>query len=183
MLKKVTPYIFLMTAGLAACENDMQAIMQLDAKKAAVEEGVDIETIFSQHGRVKAKLMAPVMDRHLEKPPFIEFNKGLRVIFYNDSLTVESNMRARYGKYFEEEGNVILKDSVVVINKENKRLDCNELHWDAKRELFHTNKPVRISTATDTIWGTGLESNQDFSNYKILHVSGPITLQDSTSNQ
>jgi LPS export ABC transporter protein LptC len=181
MLKKILPYTFLAVA-ICSCENDMQAIMQLDQKKAAVEEGIDIETIFSQQGKVRSKLMAPKMDRHLSTPPYVEFNDGLRVLIYNDTLGIESTVTAKYGKYMENEGNVFLKDSVVVINKQGKRLDCNELNWDAKKEIFYTYKPVKISTPTDTIRGAaGMESNQDFSDYKILSVSGPVTMEDSTT--
>lgn len=181
MLRKILPYTFLAVA-LCSCENDMQAIMDLDQKKSAIEEGLDIETIFSQQGKVRSKLMAPKMDRHLTTPPFVEFTKGLRVLIYNDTLGVESTVTARYGKYWENEGNVLLKDSVVVINKQGKRLDCSELNWDSKKEIFYTYKPVKISTPTDTIRGAaGMESNQDFSDYKILNVSGPVTMEDSTA--
>lgn len=168
---------------LVACENDMEAIMNLDKKTAAVEEGKDIESMYSQLGKVKAKLTAPSMLRHLQAPVYVEFNKGLKVLFFNDTLDVESTLTARYGKYFENDANIYLRDHVVVINKKGERLDCEELNWDSKKEIFYSNKPVRISTATDTLYGTGLESNQDFSNYTILHPSGPFTLEDSTTLQ
>jgi hypothetical protein len=71
----------------------------------------------------------------------------------------------------------------VVINKKGQRLDCEELNWDSKKAIFYSNKEVRISTLTDTLYGTGLESNQDFSDYTILHPSGPFVIKDSTSNQ
>ncbi len=163
-----------------ACENDMQSIMRLDQKAAAVEEGVNIESLYSQTGRVRAKLTAPTMLRYLERPSYVEFNHGLKVLSYNDSLQVESTVTAKYGKYFENDDNVFLRDSVVVVNKEGKRLDCNELNWDSKRGKFFSNKPVRISTPTDTIYGTGLESNQDFSDYNIINPRGQVLVQDST---
>jgi LPS export ABC transporter protein LptC len=174
---------------LAACENDMEAIMNMDKKTAAVEEGKDIESIYSQTGRVKAKLTAPLMYRHLQPPVYVEFSKGLKVLFYNDSLpagdsmAVESTLTARYGKYFENDANIFLRDHVVVINKKGERLDCDELNWDSKKQIFYSNKPVRISTETDTLYGKGLESNQDFSDYTILNPSGPFILRDSTSMQ
>lgn len=176
--KMIGPAIILLT--LYACENDMQAIMKLDQKAAAVEEGVEIESFFSQGGKVKAKLTAPTMDRHLDRPAYVEFNDGLKVYSYNDSLQVESTVTARYGKYFEHDENVFLRDSVVVVNKEGNRLDCNELNWDSKRGKFYSNKAVRISTPTDTIYGTGLESNQDFSDYDIINPQGQLLVQDST---
>ena len=172
--------ISLCLLSLFACENDMQAIMRLDQKAAVTEEGTKIESYYSQMGKVRAKLTAPTMKRYLERPAYVEFNNGLKVLSYNDSLTVESTVTARYGKYFENDDNVFLRDSVVVINREGKRLDCNELNWDSKRGKFYSNKHVRISTPTDTIYGTGLESNQDFSNYNIINPQGQVLVQDST---
>lgn len=165
---------------MASCENDINAIMDMDKQATAVEEGKDIESMYSQTGRVKAKLTAPTMVRHLKPPVYVEFNTGLKVLFFNDSLGVESTLTARYGKYFENESNIFLKDHVVVINKKGERLDCEELNWDSKVQKFLSSKPVRISTVTDTLYGTGLESNQDFSDYTILHPSGPFVIKDST---
>ena len=181
MIKRLV-FIFSLLAAVS-CENDMQAIMNLDKKAAAVEEGKNITSMYSEDGKVKAQLTAPLMLRHLQAPVFVEFNKGLKVLIYGDtSLSVESTVTARYGKYFENEANVLLKDHVVVVNKKGERLDTEELTWDARKKLFISNKAVRISTPTDTLYGTGLESNQDFSNYTILHPSGPFVIQDSTMN-
>jgi LPS export ABC transporter protein LptC len=168
---------------LASCENDMEAILKLDKQTAAVEEGKEIESIYSQVGKVKAKLTAPIMLRHMQSPTYVEFIKGLKVLFYNDTLDVESTLTARYGKYFDGDANIFLKDHVVVINKKGERLDCEELNWDSKLQKFLSGKPVRISTPTDTLYGTGLESNQDFSDYTILHPSGPFIIKDSTMMQ
>lgn len=173
--------LFLLT--IVSCENDINAIMNLDKKVTAVEEGKDIESMYSQLGKVKAKLTAPTMLRHLKPPVYVEFDHGLKVLFYNDTLDVESTLTARYGKYFENDNNIFLRDHVVVINKKGERLDCEELNWDSKKQKFISDKPVRISTVTDTLYGTGMESNQDFSDYTILHPSGPFVIQDSTMTQ
>lgn len=192
MSKIIARLVFIFSLlTVISCENDMEAIMKLDKKTAGVEEGKDIETIYSQSGRVKAKLTAPVMLRYMQMPSYVEFTKGLKVLFYNDTakieandtLQIESTLTARYGKYFENDANVYLRDHVVVINKKGDRLDCEELNWDSKKEIFYSNKAVRISTPTDTLYGTGLESNQDFSNYTILHPSGPFILKDSAMLQ
>lgn len=181
MKKIITRFAFLFVLVAAvSCENDMEAIMNLDKKAAAVEEGKDITTLYSQVGHVKAKLTAPTMLRHLQVPIYVEFDHGLKVLFFNDTLHVESTLTARYGKYYENDANFFLKDHVVVINKKGERLDCEELNWDSKKQQFYSNTAVRISTPTDTLYGTGLISNQDFSDYTILHPSGPFVIQDTT---
>ncbi|WP_343689813.1 LPS export ABC transporter periplasmic protein LptC [Chitinophaga sp.] len=181
MKKIITRLAFLwVLIAATSCENDMQAVMNLDKKATAVEEGKQINSLYSQHGHVKANLTAPTMIRHLAVPVYVEFNNGLKVLFYSDSLTVESTLTARYGKYFETDGNIFLKDHVVVVNKKGERLDCEQLDWDSRTAQFISKTPVRISTETDTLYGTGLISNQDFTDYTILHPTGPFVVQDTT---
>ncbi|WP_177192044.1 LPS export ABC transporter periplasmic protein LptC [Chitinophaga arvensicola] len=155
--------------------------MELDSKKAATENGQDIVIIFSQGGKVNAKLTGPTMERGLDKPTYVAFNNGLKLLMYNDTLGLESTLTAKKGKFLEDDGDVFLSDSVVVINKKGERLDTKELNWDPKRKLFYSTKEVFIKTPTDSLHGWGLEANQDFSEKKILKVSGPITVQDSTT--
>ncbi len=165
------------------CENDLKTIMELDQKNAGVEKAAGITIIYSQKAKVTAKLRADTMERHLESPTFMEFTHGLHVDIYNDTLAVESTVDAKHGKYMDNTSDVFLWDNVVVKNKKGERLDTKELHWDAKKERFISNAHVQISTPTDTIRGTGLESNQDFTDYKILNPEGPFTVKDSAMVQ
>ncbi|RAJ75436.1 LPS export ABC transporter protein LptC [Chitinophaga dinghuensis] len=159
----------------------MQAVMAFDSKKAAVENGSDIVVIFSQKGKVSSKLTAPEMERSLDKPTYVEFKKGLKVLMYDSTLAVTTTLTAKHGKYLEEEGFVYLSDSVVLITSKGERLDGNELNYDPHRHLFYSTKEVFINTPTSQLHGWGLEANEDFSVKKILKVSGPITMEDSTA--
>ena len=103
--------------------------------------------------------------------PYIEFPKTLHVDFYNDSLIVESQLDARYGKWRETENKLLLRDSVVVKNiiKGRHADHCRELWWDQKTEKFYTDKPVHILKKGGTdIHGIGFEAPQDFNSYTIL---------------
>src|SRR4051812_35749506 len=101
---------------LFACENDINDIKALNSKKISVEEGYKIESYLSQSAKVKAKLTAPLMKRYLTDSPYVEFPKTLHVDFFDDSMKVESQLNARYGRYKQNENRVFLKDSVVVFN-------------------------------------------------------------------
>jgi LPS export ABC transporter protein LptC len=108
------------------------------------------------------------------QPPYIEMQNGLKVIFFNDSMQTESTLTAKYGKYFETNNNVLVRDSVVVTNIRHEQLNTEELVWNEKLQKFYTEKFVKISTPTQIIYGDGLESNQNFSDYSIIHVKGII---------
>jgi len=160
---------------LIACENDEKKIDALFTNKAAIEEAYKIESYLSQNGQVKAKLSAPYMMIFQGDSPYVEFPKTLHVDFYADSVTIESILDARYAKHFQFNRRVLLRDSVVVINKNNgDTLRTNELWWDQEKQEFRTDKPVQIYQRDKTIYGKGLWGLQDFSKYKIDTITGTV---------
>src|ERR1700730_13058535 len=163
---------------ISACENDMTVIKKLTDKKTAIEEAKNIESYLSQGGKIKAKLTAPFMLRYLTDSTYVEFPHSLHVDFYNDTLAIESQLDALYGKYREWEKKVYLRDSVVVSNKmSGDTLRSPELWWDQQTEKIYTDKPVRIYTKDKVIFGQyGLVANQDFTEYVVNQATGKLSV-------
>lgn len=161
---------------LCACENDVEDIKALTAKRTSVEEGIEITSYLSRQAKVKAKLTAPLMKRYQTDTPYVEFPKTLHVDFYNDTLKIESRLDARYGKYKENEHKVFLKDSVVFYNIDGDTLYCRELWWDQQTEKFYTDKPVRMVRKDRTvIYGLfGLIASQNINDVVFLRSSGQV---------
>lgn len=173
----------------ASCENDEREVDAIGKKKVAVDIGINIQSFYSQEGKVKAKLTAPLMKNYetersdiaYPKSPYIEFPKSLHVDFYNDSLQIESRLDALYGKYRVNEKKVFLKDSVIVYNIQGDTLRSQELWWDQNKGQFYTDKPARIYRKDRTIiYGqNGLTASQDFSEVTVHQSSGQIPVADS----
>ena len=163
---------------LTACENDPGKIPNLSQKKTAVEEARNIETFMSQDAKIKARLTAPYMLRYLADSPYVEFPRTLHVDFYNDTMAIESQVDARYGKYREWEKKVYLRDSVVVMNKlKGDTLRTDELWWNQETEKFYTDKPVRIHTKDKVFYGAnGMEAAQNFDWWVLNQGSGRVTV-------
>ena len=81
-----------------ACENKMGDVQKWGRKHPQVDEARNIESFLSLEGKMKARLTAPVMLRYLDT--LTEFPKSLHVDFYNDSLKVESQLSAKYGRCY-----------------------------------------------------------------------------------
>lgn len=158
-----------------SCTNNIKDIPIIGKKQLTIEEGWNIESYYSLEAKMKAKLTAPYMIRHITDSIYVEFPKSLHVDFFNDSLIIDSKLDALYGKYREFERKVFLKDSVVVKNiVKGDTLHCDELWWDQDKQKFYTDKKVRINTKDKIILGTGLEAAQNFSWYVIHQVTGQI---------
>ena len=158
-----------------SCVNNPKDIPTFRQKQVSTEEGKQVEIYYSMDAKVKAKLTAPFMLRHLVDSSYVEFPKSLHVDFFNDTLVIQSKMDALYGKYREFENKVFLRDSVVVRNVlKGDTLHCDELWWDQRTHKFYTDKKVRINTKDKIIFGTGLEAAENFSWYVIQKITGTI---------
>ncbi len=185
MKKNYTKYfrlVMLLMPGcmlLGGCENNMSQIPTYRKKQASVAEGKQIESYFSQGGKIKAKLTAPVMLNHQGDSTYTEFPKSLHVDFYNDTMKIESKMDALYGKYFQYQNKVFLRDSVVVKNiLKGDTLHSDELWWDQVAHKFYTDKAVRINTKDKILFGKGLEAAENMSWYILKQPTGAILAPD-----
>ena len=67
-----------------------------------------------------------------------------------------------------------VEKDVELTNAKGDRLTTQHLTWDEQRKLIYTNDFVKIVTAKETIFGDGLEANQDFSQYTIKKPKGSL---------
>src|SRR5690606_3309800 len=86
---------------------------------------------------------------------------------------------AKYARLYTESNNVLVRDSVEIINKKGDKLETEELIWNQHLERFYTDKPVKITTETQVSTGTGMEANRDFTWFRIYHQRGVIPVNSS----
>ena len=186
MLRKIRKKNFLITYCLlllSSCQTDIQTINQITSGKNLPSESMeDAEIMYSDSAKVKMKLMAVQLDRFVDKD-YIEFPRGVKIIFYNDSLKVNSQMKADYGIRYEKEGKMEAKRNVEVVNVNGEKLNTEHLIWEEAKDLIHTEAFVKITTNDEIIYGDGLESNRDFTKYKILHPKGTINVKDEAEEK
>jgi len=174
---------------MLACENDVNEVKELGKKKPGIEEGKNIVSFLSMGGKMKAKLTAPLLLRYQGDSALkSEFPKTLFVEFYNDSMKLESTLRANYGRYMENENKIFLKDSVVIIRINGDTLETSELLWDQTLGRFHTDKPVTTSQRNprQKLYAKkGFSSNQTLTDitYYELDLGSFLILPDSTADK
>ena len=171
--------LFIVSLFLFSCENDENAVRALNEKRVMVEEARNVVSLFSQAGRMKAKLSAPVMLRYEVDTSYIEFPKKLHIDFYDSTGKKESQLDALYAKYMESSNKVLLRDSVVVASIKGDTLRTSELWWDQNANKFYTDKQVRLKTVDKFIYGgKGLEAEEDLSLWTIFEPSGTVAMPE-----
>ena len=168
-------YLLLIAFLISSCENDVKTIRELTENKVTKEEAIDIESYLSQEGKMKAKLTAPLMIRVATDTVYVEFPNTLHVDFYNDSAKIETRLDSKYGKYFETQDKVYLRDSVVVINIKGDTLKSPDLWWDKNTGLFYTDKYAIYHGIGKNIYGSkGLTATQDLTSIIFNQPTGTI---------
>jgi LPS export ABC transporter protein LptC len=169
---------------LSSCENDIAVVNSITAsteRQLPVESGKNVEIMYSDSARVRAKLIAVQLDRYNGKKSYLELPKGVNVVFYNENKEEQTKLTADYGIGFDD-GNGMnhmeAKRNVVVINEKGDRLNTEHLIWNAVTKKIYTDDFVKITTKDETIWGDGLIANQDFSEYEIKHPKGSIAVNE-----
>jgi LPS export ABC transporter protein LptC len=160
------------------CGKDLKtADIIIHEKTSPAMSATDIEVIFSDSGRIQAKLYSSLVNRYSGSDPYLEFPKGFKVNIY-DSNRVESTITGKYGKRRENARIMEAKGNVVVRNEiSGKQLNTEQLTWDENKRMIYSNVKVKITTADKVLFVEGLESNESFTWYKFTKVTGEMLVK------
>ncbi len=161
------------------CQSDIKtATIELDSVSQAMMTAKDIDVIFSDSGYLQARVSGPVVKRFEGESPWLEFPEGFRTEMYDSAQRIETTITADYGKRMEITRVMEAKGNVIVRNElKNEQLNTEILIWNELRHTIRTNAPVKITTPDKVLYGTGLEANETFTNYTILHPRGEMSVE------
>ena len=180
-LKKllVFPGVFFL---VLACENDIEKIKSLtDPGNLPEIRAYNIEIIYTDSARLQMILKASEIQRFTNmKRPYLEFPKGIEVWFYDDSMNIESEIKANYAIYYNEEKMWEARGDVMANNMlKAEKLNTEELFWDENKEMIYSNSFSRIETDDGTFYGQeGFESNQRFTKWKLKGSRGTVRFKE-----
>jgi LPS export ABC transporter protein LptC len=162
-----------------SCENKINFIPNSDLLTLPSLTVKDFETVYTDSGLIKLVLSAPLMEEysHIESP-YYEFKSGIKVVFYEGKKDPAGSVTAKYAKYTKSNSLWELRDSVVVINEGNDKLETEVLYWDQPKDLIYSDRFVKITNEDQIVMGTGFESDPRLNKRKIKKVSATIYLKD-----
>ncbi|MCD6012694.1 MAG: hypothetical protein K0Q79_2556 [Flavipsychrobacter sp.] len=164
--------------AIASCKNDPGEIDALTGRGSKQEDKAEnVTLIYSKDGKVKLRAYAKYFIRNESaNPAFIDMNRDLKAEFFDSSGKVEHVLTADSSRYYTDKGDVIVWDSVKVLSATGQELTTPELIWSNSIQKFFTEKPVKIASASEVLYGEGLEANSDFSWYQILRPRGTVAV-------
>jgi LPS export ABC transporter protein LptC len=167
---------------LSGCENDIERVQMLtDESTVPRVKASNVKVIYSDSARVKVQILAPEFQQYSNvERPYMEFPDGIEVFFYDDSMKIESEIRADYTIYYSQERLWHATGNVVARRLDNgDALHTEELFWDEASELIYSDAYTRIQNEDGIFYGKrGFESDQNLSNWQLKGTSGTVNVQD-----
>lgn len=162
-----------------SCENKVDLIPKSDLLTLPSLTVKDFETVYTDSGRIELIMSAPLMEQYNNnESPYYEFRSGIKVVFYDGRNDPSGSVIAKYAKYTKSNSVWELRDSVVVVNEGNDKLETEVLYWDEPKNLIYSDRFVKITNEDQIVMGTGFESDPRLNRRKIKKVSATIYLKD-----
>lgn len=171
--------LLLLVVLLNSCEGKIEKIVDFEILSLPSLTGKDINTVFTDSGKVKLVMSAPIMEKwsNLESP-YSEFRLGMKIEFHDGHKEPIATASSKYAKFFDEENLWELDNSVVIINESGDKLETEQLFWNRDKNLVYTDRFVKITNEDQTVMGTGFESDPQLTRRKIKNVTATIYLHD-----
>ncbi len=164
---------------LLACGKEPAATADVKANENdPVMAAHNIEVLFSDSGKVEARLTSPLMNRYAGESPFLEFPDGFKVTMFDSlqqtatTITANRGVRREFARTMEAWGNVIVRNE-----QKNEQLNTEHLVWDEGKHTIWTDVKVKITKPDQVLNGLRMESNETFTNYTIQQPTGLMNVK------
>ncbi len=175
-IKNTTLLLLFLGAFLAGCggKKSAQPVASTAVKRAEVpdQEAWNSTAMATNRGRLTAKVKYAHMSRYSDRE-LMKFDGGIEVFLYDKKGRVTSTVKADRG-ILNEKTNLVQAFGHVVAHSdsENATLYTDHLTFDRQKEKLFTDAYVTLTTARDTLHGTGFESDQGLHHWVILKPTG-----------
>lgn len=175
----VIPVIVIITAMVLSCENKIDVIPKSDLLNLPSLTVKEFMTVVTDSGLLQIVMTSTLLEQYDNtSSPYSEFRTGIRVFFHDGKKVPVASVSSKYAKYTKTNNLWELRDSVVVINEGNDKLETEVLFWDQQKDLIYTDRFVRITNEDQIVMGTGFESDPRLVRRKIKKVSATIFLKN-----
>ena len=172
--------------SFVSCKNDIETINALNNEiKLPDQSGINIEITYTDSGKIQGKIYAAEVNKYDRgEDPYVEFPKGMRVVFYDSLERPSSEIKANYAIYYEKKQLWEARNQVVAENLVNHdKLETEQMFWDQKEEKIYSEKFTRLTNSDGISYGEGgFESRQDMSKWRLKGSSGTLNVNNDNIN-
>lgn len=159
----------------AACREDrkVDVAAAIDPKKMATMTTRNISTLISDSGVIQYKIVAPLWKVFDDvDTPYWEFPDGLYLQKYDPYFHVIATVAADSAKYFKYQKLWKLMGHVEMTKVPKDLFLSERVYWDQRQRLIYSDTFIHIENATHVLEGTGFESDERLTEYRVLNPQG-----------
>ncbi|MCB0508464.1 MAG: LPS export ABC transporter periplasmic protein LptC [Chitinophagales bacterium] len=168
-----------MLVFIPACkENDLAKVKAIfNEDDVQIEKADSVIFTYKEGEYIRAVVTGKVIRRYTKSQNKIDFPDGLLVKFYQQ-LQLISILKADYAMNDDANQTIKVSGNVYMENYKHEKLETDELTWDMRTKKIFTNKPIKLKTPDNYIYGVGFNAAEDFSNYTIRKVTGVVAVNN-----
>lgn len=162
-----------------SCKNNFKEVQKIGIpENEPIGIAKDISLKYTDSAKLKAHLISPKMLDYSNRDfAFNEFPDGVNLKLY-DELGRESTVISDYAIVYDQTNLIDLKGNVVLTTHDGNVLNADQLYYDQEKNWLFTNQPVKFNTRDQIINGNGFDSNMDFSQARVLEITGIVYLDE-----
>lgn len=133
----------------------------------------NVNTLISDSGVTQYKIVSPVWYVYDElDTPCWTFPEGLYLEKFDPKFRVVATVAADSATYLTRQKLWRLEGNVEMTKVPKELYLSQRIFWDQRIGKIYSDTFVHIETATHVLEGTGFESNQNLTVYRVLHPTG-----------
>jgi len=107
--------------------------------------------------------------------------QGVRMVFFKEGKK-DAELTSSSGEIDEKTRDTTARGDVVVTTEDGRTLESEVLHWDAEKQLIHTDAFVRFTEGDQVLTGYGLRTDPNLTNLTLeRQVQGEIPSESAAS--
>lgn len=160
-------------AGSCTQETKVDVSSNLHPEKMASMVTHNVNTLISDSGVTQYKIVAPVWYVYDEADtPYWSFPKGLYLQKFDPAFNVVATVAADSAFFFRLQKLWRLEGNVEMTKKPRDLFLSPRVFWDQRHQRLYSDTFIHIENETHVLEGTGFESNERLTEYRILKPTG-----------
>jgi len=160
-----------------SCKNNIEDVKALTYRDTfPIQTSLNVEMIYSDSAKIVAKMISPLIKRYEGSNPYIEFPKGLNLVFYDSLGKQSSTLSSKYAIKYNNSNIWEARNDVVVTNNKGEKLNTEQLVWDEAKRKIYTTVFVKITQPEKILLGDGLDADESFDKWVIRKPRGNFNI-------
>lgn len=173
----------LMLIAGAGCreEKKVDVASSLSMKGMPTMKTVNISTLISDSGITQYKIVSPLWEVFDEvDTPYWRFPKGLYLQKFDRQFHVIASVAADSARYLKFERLWRLDGNVELRRMPGTLFQTQQLFWDERAHRLYSDSFIHVETPTHVIEGHGFVSNDQLTDYRIIHPEGIFPIEETS---